>query len=128
LAELNVELVAAERLLWSGQASIVVARTTEGELGILPGHTPLLGVLAAGPVRIRTTGGETVLAAVHGGFLSVADDNVAVLSDVAELAEEIDMSQAEATRERLRGAAESDEDAQLELARAETRIAVARQR
>jgi F-type H+-transporting ATPase subunit epsilon len=128
VAELNVELVAAERLLWSGHASFVTARTTEGELGVLPGHTPLLGVLAPGAVRIRTVEGQTVLAAVHGGFLSVADNDVAILSDVAELAEEIDVSRAESSRERLRGTADEDEEARAALARAETRIHVAQMR
>ena len=126
MAELEVELVAADRLIWSGQASIVVARTTEGELGVLPGHTPLLGVLATGPVRIRTVDGQTLNAAVHGGFLSVSDDVVAILSDSAELAEEIDLGRAQAARDRLRGA-EADDD-RAALARAEARIAVAQMR
>lgn len=126
MAELEVELVAADRLIWSGQASIVVARTTEGELGVLPGHTPLLGVLATGPVRIRTVDGQTLNAAVHGGFLSVSDDVVAILSDSAELAEEIDLGRAQAARDRLRGADADHERAAL--ARAEARIAVAQMR
>ena len=90
MAELHVELVAADRTVWSGEASMVIARTLEGDLGILPGHAPLLGVLANGPVQVRSTGGDSVVAAVHGGFLSVADDRVSILAEVAELAEEID--------------------------------------
>ena len=96
MAELTVELVAVERRLWSGTANIVIAETMEGELGILPGHTQLLGQLVdGGVVTIRTTDGGDVTAAVHGGFLSVADDRVSILAESAELSEEIDVAQAE---------------------------------
>lgn len=91
MAEMSVELVAVERQVWSGTATSVFAKTTEGELGILPGHTPLLGELVEGGiVKITTTGGETVTAAVFGGFLSVTGDKVSVLAEAAELAHEID--------------------------------------
>lgn len=70
VAEMSVELVAVERAVWSGHATSVFAQTTEGELGILPGHTPLLGELVEGGiVKITTTDRETVTAAVFGGFL-----------------------------------------------------------
>ena len=96
MAEMTVELVAVERRLWSGSAQLVIAETTVGELGILPGHTQLLGQLVkGGVVTIRTTGGPEVTAAVHGGFLSVSDDRVSILAESAELAEEIDVAQAE---------------------------------
>jgi F-type H+-transporting ATPase subunit epsilon len=95
LAELHVELVAAEREVWSGDGTIVIAKTVEGDIGIQPGHEPFLGVLANGVVRIRTTDGQEVRAAVHGGFLSIANDTVSVLAEAAELAEEIDVSRAE---------------------------------
>jgi F-type H+-transporting ATPase subunit epsilon len=120
LAELHVELVSPDREVWSGAARIIIARTTEGEMGVLPGHVPVLGVLESGPVTIRTTGGETVVAAVHGGFLSVADDNVSILAEVAELAEEIDVAQAEEDLSRAE-AGESDQDAEAQR-RAETRL------
>jgi F-type H+-transporting ATPase subunit epsilon len=96
VAELQVELVAADRKVWSGKARIVIARTTEGDIGIQPGHSPLLGILLTGPVTIRTPDGDVVGAAVHGGFLSVADDVVSILAEVAELADEIDVKRAEA--------------------------------
>jgi F-type H+-transporting ATPase subunit epsilon len=83
---LAVELVSADRLVWSGEASLVVARTTEGEMGVLPGHAPVLAVLAEGEVRISPTSGETVVAALNSGFLSVEHDRVTVVSDTAELA------------------------------------------
>ncbi|MBA3338757.1 MAG: F0F1 ATP synthase subunit epsilon, partial [Geodermatophilaceae bacterium] len=69
---MNVELVAVERQIWSGEASLVIARTTEGELGILPGHIPLLGQLAEGGiVRIMQEDGDELVVVAHGGFLSV---------------------------------------------------------
>ena len=72
MATLQVELVAVERKIWSGEATMVIARTTEGELGVLPGHAPLLGQLAeGGVVTIRTDSGEDVIVAAHGGEVSV---------------------------------------------------------
>jgi F-type H+-transporting ATPase subunit epsilon len=82
---LQVELVSAEARVWSGEASRIIARTTEGELGILPDHEPLLSVLAAGRVRILAVDGESVEADVEGGFLSVDHNRVTVVSDTATL-------------------------------------------
>jgi F-type H+-transporting ATPase subunit epsilon len=88
---MSVELVAVERAVWSGQANSVFAQTTEGELAILPGHTPLLGeLIEGGIVKITTIDRETVTAAVFGGFLSATGDKVTVLAEAAELADEID--------------------------------------
>ncbi len=102
MAELHVELVSVEREVWSGEATEVIARTTEGELGILPGHASLLGQLAdGGTVRILRPEGE-VVAAVSGGFLSVTEGGVTVLAEVAELADDIDASRARAAAERAR--------------------------
>lgn len=96
MAEMSVELVAVERRLWSGQATELYARTTEGEIGILPNHSPLLGeLIEGGVVRIKTTEGEEIRAAVHGGFLSVTKEGVSVLAEAAELASEIDVPKAE---------------------------------
>ena len=82
---LQVELVSAEARVWSGEAQRIIARTTEGEIGILTGHAPTLAVLAAGQVQILTEGGEAVLAEVEGGFLSVEHNRVTVVSDTAAL-------------------------------------------
>ncbi|MCZ9340913.1 F0F1 ATP synthase subunit epsilon, partial [Streptomyces sp. TRM76130] len=90
-AELHVALVAADREVWSGEATLVVARTTSGDIGVMPGHQPLLGVLESGPVTIRTSDGGTVVAAVHGGFISFADDKLSLLAETAELADEINV-------------------------------------
>ena len=96
MAELTAQLVAVDRLLWKGQASIVTAQTTEGEIGILPGHEPLLGQLKDnGVVTIRPVEGDRIVAAVQGGFLSVVGDKVTVLADYAVLADEVDAADAE---------------------------------
>lgn len=111
MATLHVELVAVERPVWSGEATMVLARTTEGELGVLPGHIPLLGELAAGGVvRIRQEDDQELVVAAHGGFLSVTADGVSILAEMAELADEIDVSRAEAALERARSADRSEDD------------------
>ncbi|MEH1125085.1 F0F1 ATP synthase subunit epsilon [Micromonospora sp. CPCC 206061] len=82
--QLHVELVAVEEKVWTGEAEMVVARTTEGELGVLPGHAPLLGQLAEpGQVRIKLAGGEQITYDVDGGFLSVTGEGVTVLAESA---------------------------------------------
>jgi len=79
---LHVDLVSVDEKVWSGEAEMLVARTTEGELGVLPGHTPLLGQLAEpGQVRIKRSGGEELAFEVSGGFLSVTGDGVTVLAE-----------------------------------------------
>jgi F-type H+-transporting ATPase subunit epsilon len=83
---LHVELVSVEREVWSGEAVSVVARTTEGEIGILPGHAPLLGQLAEGyDVRILQEGGGELAVNVSGGFLSVTEGGVTILAETATL-------------------------------------------
>ena len=95
MADMAVELVAPDRLLWNGQATFVFARTTEGEVGILPRHVPLVAELIEGEmVRIDTVDGTEIHAAVHGGFLSVTEDRVSILAEGAELRDEIDVEQA----------------------------------
>ena len=85
MAALSVVVVSADREVWSGEATRVVARTTEGEIGILAGHEPLLGLVAGGEVRILTTEGSTVRAQADGGFLSVANYRVSVVADAASI-------------------------------------------
>ncbi|GAB3312887.1 F0F1 ATP synthase subunit epsilon [Geodermatophilus aquaeductus] len=127
MATLQVELVAVERTIWSGEASMVIARTTEGEIGVLPSHAPLLGELApGGVVTIRTTEGEDVVAAAHGGFLSVTPQGVSILAETAEIASEIDVERA---REALRRAEQAgdDPDALAAARRAQSRLRAAGQ-
>jgi|SRR3954470_18545256 len=83
---LQVELVSADSKVWSGEASFVVARTVDGDLGVLPGHAPLLAVLTAGEIKISPASGSDVVATLDGGFLSVEHDRVTVVSDSAALA------------------------------------------
>lgn len=97
MAEIAAQLVAVERMLWSGQASIVTAQTTEGEIGVLSGHESMLGQLVDnGVVVIRPVDGEKLVAAVQGGFLDVAKDKVTILADSAVWAHEVDVAAAEA--------------------------------
>jgi F-type H+-transporting ATPase subunit epsilon len=129
MSELQVELVSAERLLWSGTASMVIARTVDGDIGVLPGHSPVLALLSGGEVTVRTNDGD-VRAAVHGGFLSVADDRVSVLAEVAELADEIDLARAKKALDAAGAGADNraediGELRAAETLRAETRIRVA---
>jgi len=83
VSTLAVELVAADRKVWEGEAEMVSARTVDGELGILPGHTPLLGVLVEGDVRIKT-GGATSTATIDSGFLSVDRDKVIIVAEAVD--------------------------------------------
>ena len=83
---LHVELVSADQLVWEGEASMVVARTTDGEIGVLTGHSPVLGVLVGSEVRITAVDGEKIVASIDGGFLSVEHDRVTVVSESASLA------------------------------------------
>ncbi|MEU2351236.1 F0F1 ATP synthase subunit epsilon [Modestobacter sp. NPDC049651] len=124
---MQVELVAVERRIWSGEASMVIARTTEGELGVLPGHAPLLGELAeGGVVRIRPESGDDLVVAAHGGFLSVSDQGVSILAETAEISTDIDVERA---REALRRAeAAGDEpEARAAAQRAQGRLRAAGQ-
>ena len=128
MATLHVELVSVERLIWSGDAAMVIARTTEGELGVLPGHAPLLGELAPGGiVRIQQEGGEEMVFAVHGGFLSITEDGVSLLAELAELADEIDVARAQQALDRARAAGEDDDEAAAAASRAMSRLRAAGQ-
>jgi len=82
---LKVSVVAADHEVWSGEATMVVARTVEGQIGILAGHEPLLAMLAVGEVRVTLVGGSTVTAQADEGFLSVENDTVTVVARQAEL-------------------------------------------
>ena len=86
MSALQVELVAADRKVWEGEATMVIARTLDGELGVMPGHTPVLGVLVEGTVRIRATGGD-VIVDIDGGFLSVDHDRVTLVAESADVTE-----------------------------------------
>jgi F-type H+-transporting ATPase subunit epsilon len=99
MPSLQVEIVTAERLVFTGEATAVVAPGSEGQLGILPYHAPLMTSLAPGELVVRNENQETVMA-VSGGFIEVRPDRVIILADQAERAEEIDTERAEAARKR----------------------------
>jgi F-type H+-transporting ATPase subunit epsilon len=123
LAEMRVELVAVERRIWSGDANFVLARTTVGEIGVLPGHEPTLAQLEeAGIVRIDGTDGSSTTLAVHGGFLSITPESVTVLAEFAERADEIDVARARAALDR---ANTSEPDGAAAAARANVRLKAA---
>jgi F-type H+-transporting ATPase subunit epsilon len=84
VSQLHVELVAADRKIWEGEAKQVSARTVEGELGILQGHTPLLGILVSGDVRIESMSGQIHAAAIDSGFLSVDHDRVTIVAEAVD--------------------------------------------
>ena len=135
---LRVELVAPDGEIWSGRARMVIAKTLDGDLGVLTGHSPVLGILAEGSlVRILApgaeegadgeAGGEDVLAAVSSGFLAVADDRVSILSRQAQLASTVDTGAVQAELDAaLEGAgpvAPEDEPTEVKYARALLRAA-----
>ena len=82
---LHVELVAADQAVWTGEAKMVVAKTVEGEIGLLPGHEPMLAILATGEVRITLESGEIIKASAEDGFLSIEKDLVTVVARHAAL-------------------------------------------
>ncbi|HKY68619.1 MAG TPA: F0F1 ATP synthase subunit epsilon [Acidimicrobiales bacterium] len=123
---LQVELVSPERILYSGEADMVIARTVGGgDIAFLPGHTPFVGALEIATVTLRTSGGDQ-LVAVHGGFVEVSNDTVTILSDVAELSDQIDVGRAERARDEAeRRDDDEDGEASAALRRAHVRLAAA---
>lgn len=122
---IRVELVAADRLVWSGDAERVIARTIEGDVGVLAGHAPMLSLLIEGVVDIQTAEGETWVAAVDAGILSVANDRVSILAERAEMSHEIDLENARAELDRAKEAGENSDAAREHVRRAEARIRAA---
>lgn len=95
MAELNVEIVAVDRKIWSGEATFVFTRTTVGEIGILPRHIPLVAQLVDDAmVRVERDGQNDLRVAVDGGFLSVTEDGVTILAESAEFESEINEASA----------------------------------
>ena len=126
-AVMQVELVAADRLVWSGEARMVIARTTEGDVGILPNHAPMLSLMVDGIVDVTTADGETWIAAVDAGFLSVANNRISILAEHAEMSHDIDLEKARADLDRAHAAGENDDEtsAAVDRAWAEARIRAA---
>jgi F-type H+-transporting ATPase subunit epsilon len=109
---LQVELVEPEGEIWAGEAELVVARTSDGEIGLLTNHAPIIGVLYEGSlVQIRPTGGgEDIFAAVSGGFVSMADNRVSILARRAQLGRDVDTMAAQSALDATAGQGEAEED------------------
>lgn len=125
---LHVEVVSAERSIWSGEAVNIIARTVDGDIGILPGHSPVVALLQPSAVEIYTPDGLREIVAVDDGFISVAQGRVSVLSSFARLGHEIDQVEAEKeyieARERFEHESDDEETRQrFNRARAQVRAA-----
>lgn len=125
---LHVEVVSAERSIWSGEAVNIIARTVEGDIGILPGHSPVVALLQPSAVEIFTPEGTREIVAVDDGFISVAQGRVSILSSFARLGHEIVLAEAEKeyleAKHRLDTEVDDEETRQhLERARAQVRAA-----
>lgn len=122
---LQVEMVAADRVVWSGEATMVSARTADGDIGILSDHAPILSIMLPYPVEITPVSGEKVLAAVDRGFLSVTRNRVSILAEYIDLASDIDQGQAQRDLEEAQQASDVDDDERKRaIQRAEARLRV----
>lgn len=125
---MEVQLVSPEKILFTGEAIGVLARTIGGgDIAFLTGHAPFIGALAIHPITIHLEGGADVVVAVHGGFVEVSENRVTILSDIAELPDQIDAGRAETAKARAEESLQADVDdaaAKAALARAQTRLAV----
>jgi len=99
MASIKLEIVTAERIVYTEDVDIILAPGVEGQLGILPHHAPLMTILQSGEILARR-GAEEDIMAISGGFLEVRPDHVIILADSAERAEEIDEERAQAAKER----------------------------
>lgn len=128
MAVLRVEVVAAEGMAWEGEALSVTARTTEGDIGILPDHEPMLASLVPCAAEVLTVDGRREVCAIDGGFISIADNRVSLISQFARVAEEIDLKAAErelAAAEKRLNAGEIDEETRHHFLRAQAQVKAA---
>ena len=125
MATMQVELVSPEKVVFSGEATQVITRTLGGgEIAFLPGHAPFLGALTENHTRISLADGTQLDVAVHGGFVQVANNKVSILSDIAELGDDIDRGRAMAAKDRAEAILRNEDDAEAEaaLSRAHARL------
>lgn len=123
MADLTVRVVATDRMVWSGSASLVVFDTLDGQIGIMAKHSPMMAVLRDAPVLIRSTDDGDLYAAVHGGFVTVDGDNVIILAETAEMAGDIVLEAVNKVIADVGTPAEDDHAAQKMLERAQVRLA-----
>ncbi len=121
---MQVEVVSPERILFSGEATMVLTRTLDGDIAFQANHAPFLGALAENHTKIYLSDGAVQDVAVHGGFVEVSHNKVSILSDVAELAADIDIDRARRAKERAENAAHHDDagEAEAALRRAHARL------
>ena len=127
-AVLRVEVVAAGGITWECDALSVIVRSTEGDLGVLPGHEPFLAALVPCAAEVLTADGNREVLVLDGGFISVADNRVSVLSQFAKVAEEIDLKAAEhelAAAEKRLDAGELDDETRQHYLRAQAQVRAA---
>jgi F-type H+-transporting ATPase subunit epsilon len=131
---IRIDIVTAERLVFSEDADIVIVPGVEGEMGILPHHAPIMTMIKPGEVLVRK-GTEEYSMAVSGGFLEVKPDHITILADAAERADEIDIARAEAAKKRAEesltgrtAVAQDLANAEASLRRALARLKVAEKR
>ncbi len=116
-ATMHIELVSPERVLFSGEGTMVVTRTLGGgDIAFMPGHAPFLAALTECHTRIFLVEGKVLDVAVHGGFVEVGPGKVSILSDLAELADQIDVERARRAKERLELQLAHEHDAEIEAA------------
>lgn len=121
---MRVEVVSPERVLYSGEATMVLTRTLDGDIAFQANHAPFLGALSECHTKIYLPDGGVQDVAVHGGFVEVSNNTVTILSDVAELSQDIDIDRARRARERAESAVSHEHDAEVEgaLRRAHARL------
>jgi F-type H+-transporting ATPase subunit epsilon len=124
-ASMHCDIVSAEQQLYSGRVEMIVAAGVEGDLGILPGHAPLLTRLNPGPVRIiKKQGEDEMLYYVTGGFLEVQPNVVTILADTAVRAEDMDAAAAESAKQMAKEALEG-QHSEMDYSRAAAQLAEA---
>ncbi|MGE5701725.1 MAG: F0F1 ATP synthase subunit epsilon [Clostridia bacterium] len=122
MSKLTIEVVTPEQVVFSGEATMVIARGVEGDVGIMPNHMPLVTPLKIAPVRIKTVGDKEIAIAVSGGFMEVRGVKVTILAETAELPEAIDVERAKAAKSRAEQRL-IDKHPDLDLRRAERALA-----
>jgi F-type H+-transporting ATPase subunit epsilon len=125
---LQVEVVAADRVVWSGEATNIIARTVDGDIGILPGHEPVLGILVPSGVEIFCIDNTREVVAVDGGFISVGQGRVSILSEYARMASEVSLSDAEhelAEAQSRLDSGDDDEETRMHFRRASAQVRAA---
>lgn len=129
MSVLQVEVVAAQGVAWEGDALSVIARTSEGDIGVLPNHEPLLASLVPCAAEVLTADGRREILAIDGGFISVAENRVSLLSQYARVAAEIDLKAAEhelAAAEKRLNAGDIDDETRHHFLRAQAQVKAAR--